>query len=178
MKRVNVWHIILEIIVILGNIVVGMTLLTYIFQHASIIKMFIGSIMIGIAFVQICDYFTLKFAIRRLSLQRLIMAVVYAGIGITLIVLDIEIDIVCIIFGASNIAMSLVNLISSSTHLSRQPLFNIANIIIQILTIVFSVFLIVRMEDFLNMYVTYLGIVLLVKASMFIFEFIIRRYQS
>ena len=178
MKRVNVWHIILEVIVILGNIVVGMTLLTYVFQHASIIKMFVGSMMISIAGIQICDYFTMKFAIRRLSVQRLIFALVYAALGIVLIVLKIDIDLVCIIFGASNIANALVNLISSSTNLSRQPLLNSANIVIHICTIVFSIFIIVNMTGFLVGYVTFLGIVTLIVAFLQVIEFIIHRYQN
>lgn len=178
MNRINVWHIFLESLVILGNIIVGMTLLTYVFQHASIIKMFVGSIMIGVAFIQICDYFTMKFAIRRLSLHRLIFALVFAGLGVSLIVVKMDIDIVCVIFGASNIALALVNLISSSINLSRQPLLNGVNLIINICTIVFSIFIIVNMTGFLVGYVTFLGIVTLIVAFMQIIEFIIHRYQN
>ena len=178
MNRINVWHIFLESIVILGNIIVGMTLLTYVFQHASIIKMFVGSIMIGVAFIQICDYFTMKFAIRHLSLHRLIFAFVFAGLGVSLIAIKMDIDIVCVIFGASNIALALVNLISSSINLSRQPLLNGVNLIINICTIVFSIFIIVNMTGFLVGYVTFLGIVTLIVAFMQIIEFIIHRYQN
>ena len=177
MKRVNVLHLLLEVLVIVGNIAVGMTLLTYIFQGAYIDRLLIGSITVALSLIQICDYFTLKFAVRRHSLQRLIAGLAFAAIGIVFIFLDLTMDLVCILFGAFSIAISLVNLISNSTNLSRQPLLNTGKIIIRILTIVFSVFLIVKMEWFIYSYATFLGIALLVEASILIIEFIIHRYQ-
>ena len=178
MKRFNLFHKILEVIVILGNIVVGMTLLTYIFQGVSVDKLYLGSIVIASALIQVCDYFTLKFTIRRRSLQKLIAAIIFAVVGVLFIFLNIEMDLVCVLLGAFTIAFSFVNLTSSSANLAKKPLFNSAKIIIQILNIVFSIFLIVRMESFIYTYITYLGIAMLAEALILIIEFIIHCYQN
>lgn len=178
MKRNNIFHIFLELLVILGCIIVGMSLLTYILQDVAIDKVFLGSMVIAIGLIGICDYATMKFTIRRKSLQNLLASFVLIATGILFIVLSVEISIIYTIFGAVSIVVAFTQLITSTINLSSQPLLNGARMIIKMLTMVFCIFLLAKSSPFIYTYITFLSIALLAEAVVLVVEFIIHRYQN
>lgn len=178
MKRVNVLNIILELTVILGYIIIGMTCLTYIFQHANPDRFFIGSIIGAIGILQFAGYFTQKFAVRLKSIQSAVAALVMVALGIVFIVVNIEQPLTCILVGAFTIGISVVGISASVINMTHQPLMNSARIIIHIIAIVFSIFLLVKQEPYFYTFISFVGIALLVAAVVLLIEFIIHRYQS
>ena len=178
MKRVNVLNIILELVVILGYIVIGMTCLTYIFQRANADRYFIGSIVGAIGVMQFASFFTLKYAVKLKNIQSAVAALVMVALGIVFIVVNLDEALACILLGSFNIGLNLVSISASSINMSRQPLLCSARIIIDIISIVFSIFLIVKKAPFFYTYMTFVGIALLVEALALLIEFIIHRYQN
>ena len=178
MKRANVLNITLELIVILGYIVIGMTCLTYIFQHANPDRFFIGSIVGALGILQFASYFTQKFAVRLKSIQSAVVALVMVALGIVFIVANIEQPLIYILVGAFTIGFSIVGISTSVINMTHQPLLNSASIIIYIIAIVFSIFLLVRLESYFYTFISFIGIALLVAAIVLLIEFIIHRYQS
>ena len=178
MKRANVLNILLEFIVVIGYVVIGMTCLTYIFQHANPDRFFIGSIIGAIGILQFASYFTQKFAVRLKSIQSAIASLVMVALGIVFIVATIEQPMACILVGAFSIGISIVNMSSSAINMTHQPLLNSAKIIIYIVGIVFAIFLLVKQESYFYTYISFIGIALLVAAVVSLIEFIIHRYQS
>ena len=178
MKRANVLNITLELIVIVGYIVIGMPCLTYIFQHATPDRFFIGSIVGALGILQFASYFTQKYAVRLKSIQSAVAALVLVALGIVFIVVSIEHPLTSILVGSFSIGLSVVGISSSVLNMNRQPLLNSASIIIYIIGIVFSIILIVRKESYFYTFITFVGIALLVAAVVLLIEFIIHRYQS
>ena len=178
MRRTSFLNILLEIVVVLGYIVIGVTCLTYIMQRANVDRFFIGSIVGAIGILQFAGFFTLKFAVKLKSIQSAVAALAMVALGIVFIVVDMETDTTCILLGAFNIGMNIVSITTSSINLNRQPLLNSARIIIAISSIVFSIILIVRRNVFFETFMTFVGIALLVEAFVLFIEFIIHRYQN
>ena len=178
MKRVNVLNIILELIVILGYIVIGMTCLTYIFQRATVDRFFIGAIVGAIGVIQFANFFTQKYLVKLKSIQSAVAALIMVALGIVFIVINMEPALVCILLGSFNIGLNIISIFTGSLNMSHQPLFNSARIIIDIISIVFSIFLVVQKEAYFYTYLSFVGIALLVEAVVLFIEFIIHRYQN
>ena len=178
MRRVNVFNIILELIVILGSIVIGVTILTYIYQHEYYNKILIALIILSIGLIGLTEFFTLKFAIRFRSIQNAIGSFLFAGLGLIFLLMKIEMKQICLIWGIGNIALAVIHITTSVLNILRKPLINGVRIILNVLLIVFSVFSMVKNIDFLNSFIVFLGISLLVEAAILLVEFIIERYQN
>ena len=178
MKRVNVLNVILELVVILGYIVIGMTCLTYIFQRATVDRFFIGSIVGAIGILKFAGFFAQKYVVRLKSIQSAIGALIMIALGIVFIAVNIDEPVTCILLGAFNIGLNIISISTCSLNMTRQPLLNSARIIIDIISIVFSIFLIVKKEPYFYTYMSFVGIALLVEAVVLLIEFIIHRYQN
>ena len=178
MKKPNVFQIVLELIVILGFIVVGVTVLTFLIQHVAIDRICIGLIIMAVGIFGLVEYFTLKFAVRIRSIANVIASAAIIVIGVLFIVFKMEIKQLCTIMGFVSIGYSVARITTAVLNLLRQPLLNGVRIILSIILIVFSIFLIVKTVDFLNSYLMYLGIAFLVEAGTLFIEFLIHRYQN
>ena len=84
MKRINVFNIILQLIVILGSIVIGITVLTYIYQHEYYNKILIGLIIMSVGLMGLTEFFTLRFAIRMYRFVYTILGYFAGFLGIAL----------------------------------------------------------------------------------------------
>lgn len=178
MKKPNVFQIILELIVILGFIVVGVTVLTFLIQHVAVDRICIGLIIIAVGIFGLAEYFTLKFAIRIRSIANIIASVAFIVVGIIFVIFKMEIKQLCLILGITCIGCSVARITTSVLNLLRQPLLNGIRIILNLILIVFSIFLIVKTVDFLNSYLMFLGIAFLIEAGTLFIEFLIHRYQN
>ena len=178
MKRNNLLHYVLELIVILGYLVMGISVLTYIIQSVPMEHVFIGFIVLASNVIAFTEYFTWKFAVRIKTIQIAIAALAMIALGIVFIVVEMDPALFCIIFGICCIAFAVTQIITSAILLSRQPLLNGIKIIISITEIVFSIFLIIRTVNILYSYMTFICISLLVEAIVLLIEFMVHRYQD
>ena len=178
MKKPNVFQIILELIVILGFIVVGVTVLTFLIQHVAVDRICIGLIAMAVGIFGLAEYFTLKFAIRIRSIANVIASAAMIVVGVLFVVLKFEIKNLCVVLGILSIGCSVARITTSVLNLLRQPLLNGVRIILNIILIIFSIFLIVKTVDFLNNFLMFLGIAFLIEAGTLFVEFLIHRYQN
>lgn len=178
MKRNNILRYVLELIVILGYLVMGISVLTYIIQSVPMDHVFIGFIVLASSVIAFTEYFTWKFAVRVKTIQIAIAALAMIALGIVFIVVEMDPALFCIIFGICSIAFAVTQIITSAILLSRQPLLNGIKIILSITAIVFSIFLIIRTVNVLYSYMTFICISLLVDAIVLLIEFMVHRYQG
>ena len=177
MKRFSVLTLLLEILVILGNLIVGITVLTYMSQYSPIDRVFIGSIVLSVGVFGFTEFFSLRYAYKMRSIQSLVASILGIALGIVFIALDLDIKLVCILWGSFNIAFSVINIITAGINMSHQPLLNGVRAIIAITEIVFSILLIIRTVDSLYVHMMVVGIALVVEAVTLFIEFLIHRYQ-
>ena len=181
MKRSNILHYLLEIIVILGFLVIGVTVLTYIFQgeqmNLQMDHIFIGSIILSMGVIEFTDYSTWRYAVKIKSVQSLVSAVITIALGIVFIVINFEMELLCILFGAFSISFAIAKIVTASLNLTRQPLLNGIKIILSIIEIVLSILLIIRTTSSLRAHMIFIGIALIVEAFVLIIEFMVHRYQ-
>ena len=178
MRKVNVFNIILELIVILGSIVIGVTVLTYIYQHEYYNKILLALIILSIGLIGLTEFFTLKFAIRFRSIQNAVASTLLIALGLVFLLLKIEMPQICLIWGIANIVLGVTHITTAVLNILRKPLINGVRIILNIILIVFSIFLMVKNIDYLNAFLVFVGIALLVEAAILLVEFIIERYQN
>ena len=178
MKRINVFNIILQLIVILGSIVIGITVLTYIYQHEYYNKILIGLIIMSVGLMGLTEFFTLRFAIRMRSIQYAVISALEVVLGLLFILLKIEMKQICIIWSIANFVIALTHIITSVINILRKPLINGVRIILNALLVIFSIILLIETIDYLNTFLIFLGIALLVEASILLIEFFISRYQN
>ena len=177
MKRFSLLTLLLETLVILGNLIVGITVLTYMAQYSPIDRVFIGSIILAIGVFGFTEFFSLRYAYKMRSIQSLVASILGIALGIVFIVLDLDVKLVCILWGSFNIAFSVINIITAGINMSHQPLLNGVRAIIAITEIVFSILLIIRTVDSLYVHMMVVGIALVVEAVTLFIEFLIHRYQ-
>ena len=177
MKRINVLHLLLEIIVIFGNLVLGVTVLTYMMLGKPLDRLFIGVIVLAIGIFEFADFFTLKYATKMRSIQSLIAAILQIALGALFMIVKIDSKIVCILWGSVSVAASILIIVTAGLNMSHQPLLHIIRIILRIINFVFCILLIVRTLDSLNAYMIYIGVALIIEAVTLLIEFLIHRYQ-
>ena len=178
MKRHNVPKIILELIVILGFMVLGVTILTYINHQENITKTLTGLIVLTISVLSFTEFIALKMAAKLKSIQNVVVSVIGVALGIIFIALRIDIKTICVMWGIYSLAFSLSRIVTGVLNLLRQPLLNIVRIFIGIACIVLSILLIIRTVDFIKAYYSFIGISLSVESFILLIEFIIHRYQN
>lgn len=178
MKRNNILHYSLELIVMLGYLVMGVTVFTYIVQSVPLDHVFIGFVVLTTGVIAFTEYFTWKYAVRIKTIQSAIAALATLALGIVFIVVEMDPALFCIIFGIYAIAFAVTQIITAAILLTRQPLLNGIRIIISITQIAFAIFLIIRTVNFLYAYMTFMCVVLLVEAVILLIEFMVHRYQG
>ena len=178
MKRRNNLQIALELIILLGYLIVGVTALTYIFQHENITKTLLGLVLTSIGAINFAEFFTLKYVVRIKSIQSMIVSFIGIVFGILLVIFKFEADLICLMFPIYTLVFIVARGFTSVLNLLRQPLLNIVRIVLGITGIVFSIVFLVRGISFLSNYFTYFGIALVVESIVLLIEFLIHRYQN
>ncbi len=178
MKRNNILRYSLELIVILGYLVMGITVFTYLIQSVPMDNVFIGFVILATGVIAFTEYFTWKYAVRIKTIQSAAAALATVALGIVFIVINMEPALFCIIFGVYSIAYAITQIITAAMLLTRQPLLNGIKIIISITEIVFGIFLIIRTTNFLYAHMTFMCVSLLVEAFVLLIEFMVHRYQG
>ena len=177
MKRANVLHLLLEILVIVGNLILGVTVLTYMMQAIPLSRFFIGVTVLAIGIFEFADFLTLKYAIKMRSIQSMVAAIIEIALGTVFMAVRMDSKLVCILWGSISIATSIIIIVTAGLNVSSQTLINVVKIIIEIIEIVFCILLIVRTLDSLGEHMIFTGIALIVEAVTLLIEFFMNRYQ-
>lgn len=178
MKRRSFLRYSLELIVLIGFLVLGVTVLTYLFYKIEFDHTIIGSIVLATGVLQLTDFFTWKFARRIRSIQTMIAALASIALGLIFIFVNMDPKVLYILWGSFSIAFALAKIATGATNVSYQPLISTVNIFIAIAEIVFSILLIVRTDRFISSFVMFLAITLIIEAVTLFIEFMIHRYQQ
>ena len=179
MRRRSFLHYTLEIIVILGYLVLGVTIFSFYFHSPRLPfdRVFIGSLILAVGVLEFTDFITWKFAVKMRSIQSFVAAILSIALGIIFMIIKMNPRILCTIWGVSSIVFAIVRISTAAINLVFQPLLNSVKIIISIIQMVFSVLLLVRTLNAVNSYILFLGIAFAIAASVLFIEFMIHRYQ-
>ena len=109
MRKIN-WHHVLGITGILGDIVIGMTILTSLFQEMPIDRIFIGVVLIAIGVIDFSGYFTLKIAAKFKSIQIIVSSLVMLALGIVFIAVNMTPQLFCILWGSFAITFAITKI--------------------------------------------------------------------
>ena len=178
MARRNILHYILEIIVIVGFLVLGVTIFTLFFYNSPFERSVIGILILTIGVLEVADFFTWKYATKMRSIQYLVSAIANVALGAVLMIVPrMDTKVMCIIWGICNIVFAVSKIATGAVNIQYQPLINSFRIVLSIIEIVFSVLLIVRTLDAVHPHMWFLGVALCINAFILFVEFIIHRYQ-
>lgn len=178
MKKRNALQILLEIIVILGNLIIGITILTYLFLGYEVNTVLMGLIAIAMGVINVTEFVSLKFLTKIKSIQILTGAILSISTGITFLTTGMGLKTAALVWGYFSMTLIIARMISSVSNFLKQPLLNGVRIIISIVSTVFAINLVISDVAFLPTYYTYVGITLLVQFAILLVEFIIHRYQN
>ena len=178
MKRNNFLRYSLELIVILGYLVMGVTVLTYLIQSVPMDHVFIGFVILATGVIAFTEFFTWKYVVRIKTIQSAVLAIAMVALGIVFIAIDMDPNLFCVIFGIFSIVYAVTQIVTAAILLTRQPLLNGIRIILSITEIAFSIVLIIRTVNSLHAHMTFICISLLVEAVVLLIEYMVHRYQG
>ena len=167
-----------EIVTIISNIVIGVTMLTFLYQGVEASKSYIGSIILAIGATELVGFIALKDLVKLKNIPNAVVAVASMILGGLLLFLDIELPTVCIVCGICAIVFQIAKIVDAAFNIIRQPFLNIFVVILCIIEIIFAIFLIVRTTNSLNYHLTFIGISVLVQAVLLVVEFLIHISQK
>ena len=90
MKRNNILRYTLELIVILGFLVLGVTVLTYLIQKVPMDNVFIGFIVLADGVISFADFVTWKYTTRMKSIQSAVSALASIALGAVFIFVKMD----------------------------------------------------------------------------------------
>lgn len=178
MKKVNVLQIILELIVIVGSLVLGGTILAYHIIESPITRTLVGLIILCIGTIGLTEFITLRLEVKLKNIQSLVLYIISVILGIVLTLVKIEGKYVCVIWGIYGLCFTSARIMTSFLTLLKQPLLNVVRILSNTVAIIFSIVLLINTVDFVKAYFLFTGIILLIEGLILIVEFIIHRYQN
>ena len=178
MKRSSFLNILLELIVLFGHLILGVTIVTFLLHHEAISRVFIGLVVTATGMIEITEFFTYKITTKMKSMQNLIAAICMVILGVVFVIVRMDTKILCIILGIACTAFAITRIITAVLNMMRQPLINAVRVILNITMIVLNIFLIVKTIDFLASFTTFIGIAMCIEALILLIEFLIHRYQN
>ena len=180
LRRTGRLYIALELVTIFSFIVIGVTLLTFMYYDTEISKSYVGSIVLAIGVTELVSFLAMKDLVKRRNIPNAVTAIAQMIFGVLLLSLNIDLKVTCIVWGICNIVFLVAKVIDAGFNLIHQPLLNVIVIILCITETVFSVFLIAKPTDIqaLNHIIVFIGISVLIRAVLLSVEFVIHRYQK
>ena len=180
LRKQNRLHIALELVTIFSFIVIGVTMLTFMYYDVELSKSYLGSLVLAIGVTELVSFLSMKDLVKLRNIPNGITAVLQMALGIVLMVIDVDLPTTCIIWCICNIVFLVAKVIDAGFNLIHQPFLNIIVIILCIIETIFSIFLLANSTDIqaLNHHIVYIGVALLIKAVILVIEFLIHRYQK
>lgn len=179
MKRRNYFRLTLELIVIIGYLVLGVTIFSFYYNSPRVPfdQIFVGSLVLAMGVLELTEFITWKYAMKMRSMASFVASIVAIGLGFVFMFVKMKATVLCTLWGIFSIVFSLVKISTGSINLVYQPLISSVRIIVSITRIVFSILLLVRNPGFTNSFILFLGIVFAIEALTLFIEFMIHRYQ-
>ena len=180
LRKQNRLHIALELVTIFSFIVIGVTILTFMYYDVELSKSYLGSLVLAIGVTELISFLSLKDLVKLRNIPNGITAVLQMILGVILMVIDIDLPTACIVWGICNIVFLVAKVIDAGLNLIHQPFLNIIVIILCIIETIFSIFLIANSTNIqvLNHHIVFIGVALLIRAVILVVEFVIHRYQK
>lgn len=177
MKRNLLSQIFFELTSVVVSVVVGMTILTFIYRGETISKTFISFVILLTGAIEIVYFLGLKDSAKIRNITNMVTDLVAMALGFILFVLDIQLKTVGLIWGISYLVLYAVKIVVNIINFQYQPLFCSVKIVLAVILIVYMIILIVLGESFIDASMGFIGYALLIEALMLLVEFLIRRYQ-
>ena len=182
MRKSGTLHIILEIVTILSNIIIGVSVLTFIaYQHQESLdlnKSFIGSVVLAIGVTEMVEFLSLKTLAKLRNIPNAVVAALSMIAGIVIMAVEMELATACIVWAICAIVFQVIKIANAGINVLKQPFLNIVIIILCVTEIIFCIFLLAKTVEALDHHFIFIGISLLVEAFILIVEFMIHRYQK
>ena len=180
LRKQNRLHIALELVTIFSFIVIGVTMLTFMYYDVELSKSYIGSLVLAIGVTELVSFLSMKDLVKLRNIPNGITAILQMALGIVLMVIDADLPTACIIWCTCNIVFLVAKVIDAGFNLIHQPFLNIIVIILCIIETIFAIFLLANSTDIqaLNHHIVFIGVALLIKAVILVIEFLIHRYQK
>ena len=180
LRKQNRLHIALELVTIFSFIVIGVTILTFMYYDVEMSKSYLGSLVLAIGVTELISFLSMKDLVKLRNIPDGITAILQMALGIVLMVVDVTLPTACIIWSICNIVFLVAKVIDAGFNLIHQPFLNIIVVILCIIETIFSIFLLANSNDIqaLNHHIVFIGVSLLIRAVILVIEFIIHRYQK
>ena len=180
LRKQNRLHIALELVTIFSFIVIGITILTFMYYDVEMSKSYLGSLVLAIGVTELVSFLSMKDLVKLRNIPNGITAVLQMILGVILMVINVELPTACIIWGICNIVFLVTKVVDAGFNLIHQPFLNIILVILSIIETIFSIFLIANSADIqaLNHHIVFVGVSLLIRSFILVIEFVIHRYQK
>ena len=180
LRKTGRLHIALELVTIFSFIVIGVTMLTFMYYDVELSKSYIGSLVLAIGVTELVSFLSMRDLVKLRNIPSAVTAVLQMILGLILMIINMDLPTACIVWCICNIVFLVAKVIDAGFNLIHQPFLNIIVIILCIIETIFSIFLLANSTDIqaLNHHIVYIGVSLLVKAFILIIEFMIHRYQK
>lgn len=180
LRKQNRLHIALELVTIFSFIVIGVTILTFMYYDVEMSKSYLGSLVLAIGVTELVSFLSMRDLVKLRNIPNAVTALLQMVLGVILMVIDTDLPTACIVWGICNIVFLVTKVIDAGFNLIHQPLLNIIVIILCIIETIFSVFLIANSTNIqaLNHHIVFIGVALLIRAVLLVIEFVIHRYQK
>lgn len=178
MKRYSAFRTILEITTIIGYIAIAMTILTYIIRGVAFDRIALGAVVASVGACELLEFFTLKHLVKLKNIPLLVVGALELIFGVVLIFLKIDLYLTCVILGWCEIGFSVIKIANYVFNIPTSPFINIIRMILDVIMIVFSIILVVKIEVALNSHMIYMCVLLILMAVLYLVEIIIRHSRN
>ena len=180
LRKQNRLHIALELVTIFSFIVIGITILTFMYYDVEMSKSYLGSLVLAIGVTELVSFLSMKDLVKLRNIPNGITAVLQMILGVILMVINVELSTACVIWGICNIVFLVTKVVDAGFNLIHQPFLNIILVILCIIETICSIFLIANSADIqaLNHHIVFVGVSLLIRSFILVIEFVIHRYQK
>ena len=180
LRKQNRLHIALELVTIFSFIVIGVTILTFMYYDVEMSKSYLGSLVLAIGVTELVSFLSLRDLVKLRNIPDAVIALLQMILGVILMVIDVELPTVCVVWGICNIIFLVTKVVDAGLNLIHQPFLNIILVILCIIETIFSIFLIANSADIqaLNHHIVFVGVSLLIRSFILVIEFVIHRYQK
>lgn len=180
LRKTGRLHLALELVTIFSFIVIGVTILTFMYYDVEMSKSYLGSLVLAIGVTELVSFLSMKDLVKLRNIPNAVTAVLQMALGVVLMFIDVALPTACIVWGICNIVFLVAKVIDAGFNLIHQPLLSIIIIILCIIETFFAIFLIANSTDIqaLNHHIVFVGVALLIRAVLLVIEFVIHRYQK
>ena len=99
LRKQNRLHIALELVTIFSFIVIGVTILTFMYYDVEMSKSYLGSLVLAIGVTELVSFLSLRDLAKLRNIPNAVTALLQMILGVILMVIDLELPTVCVVWG-------------------------------------------------------------------------------